>query len=141
MGRRRIELTHAQKTEIAARTARGESAQTIRAALGNAVSVSTIERRQRELKGTRSDGRTAPVSKSVEVQREPDAAEAPDDDPDADRAAALADELGAVVDRMIDRAVERYREGVLEVLRKADAERATLPPCPHCGVRSKPAKT
>ena len=50
MGRKRIELSSARQAEITARAQRGESLETIAAALGGAVSRSTIDRRLRELK-------------------------------------------------------------------------------------------
>jgi hypothetical protein len=50
MGRNRIKLKPAVEAEIEARTARGESARTIFSAIGKALSIATIERRQKDLK-------------------------------------------------------------------------------------------
>ena len=50
MGRKRIELGSAVDAEIEARTARGESAQTIFEAIGRKISIETIKRRQRDLR-------------------------------------------------------------------------------------------
>jgi hypothetical protein len=54
MGRRPIALSPKVTAEIAARTARGESAATIHAAVPGAPSIETIKRRQRELRGGRA---------------------------------------------------------------------------------------
>lgn len=51
MGRKRTELGPDADAQIKARTERGESAETVAAALGGAVSVSTIRRRQVALRG------------------------------------------------------------------------------------------
>lgn len=51
MARKRTALPPDVEAEIAARTARGESAKTIHGAIGGPVSVATIERRQQELRG------------------------------------------------------------------------------------------
>jgi hypothetical protein len=61
VGRKRTPLTPAQEAEIAARTARGESAATIKAAMPAMPSRATIARRQEELRGAASpEGRVAP---------------------------------------------------------------------------------
>lgn len=58
MARKRIELPTAVEAEIAARTARGETAETIFQAIGKAISVPTIRRRQVELRsGTANAGK------------------------------------------------------------------------------------
>jgi hypothetical protein len=51
MARKRTDFGHAVNAEIEARTARGESAETIAAALGMPAQLSTIRRRQAELRG------------------------------------------------------------------------------------------
>jgi hypothetical protein len=61
VGRKRTPLTPAQEAEITARTARGESAATIKAAVPAMPSRATIARRQEELRGAASpEGRVAP---------------------------------------------------------------------------------
>ena len=68
MPRKRTELGTVADAEIAVRTARGEPAEAVAAALGNAVSVSTIRRRQAELRNgpPRAAARTAPETVEAE---------------------------------------------------------------------------
>src|SRR5580704_9891395 len=51
MSRKRTELPAATEAEIKRRTLRGESAETIAAVIGDAISVPTLRRRMAEIKG------------------------------------------------------------------------------------------
>jgi len=68
MGRRRIDLGSSAEAEIATRTARGESAETIAATFKGRVSHSTIARRMRELRDRGSpDGIKKTVAELVHL--------------------------------------------------------------------------
>jgi hypothetical protein len=61
MARKRIALPYEVETEIATRTARGETAETIYDVIHGAISIATIRRRQRELRDQGGDqGATTP---------------------------------------------------------------------------------
>lgn len=113
MPRQRTELPPDVNAAIAARTARGESAETIFQAIGKVISVPTISRRQRELRGRTgpdridategnrrpsADGRAAPAS----APEEP-APTVPDEIPDATPLEDLTRWI-AIVDRGMTKA-------------------------------------
>ena len=78
MARKRTVLTSAVEAELTARTARGETAETIFTAIHGALSVPTIRRRQRELRGTKPK----PIQAQPQTTPEPD--EVPENVPPQD---------------------------------------------------------
>jgi hypothetical protein len=72
-GRKRIELPADQEAEIVARTKRGESAETIFHAIKGALSKPTIERRQRELRGAKTEPKGVVKTPDVPPSDVPDA--------------------------------------------------------------------
>jgi hypothetical protein len=78
MARKRTVLTSAVEAELTARTARGETAETIFTAIHGALSVPTIRRRQRELRGQ------APKPTQALPQTTPEPDEVPENVPPQD---------------------------------------------------------
>ena len=101
MPRQRTELPPDVNAAIAARTARGESAETIFQAIGKVISVPTISRRQRELRGRTGPERIDAPAPARE--RTPPPAEAsPGDVPDEIPTGTPLEDLNrwiAIVDR------------------------------------------
>lgn len=97
MARKRIDVGHAVEAEIALRTGRGESAETIFEAIGRAISVPTIRRRQHELRGNGSRGPAAAAPSEAE------GVEVPDEVPEG-ASIAEVDKYIAIVNRAIAKA-------------------------------------
>jgi hypothetical protein len=83
MARKRTELGPTVDAEIAARTARGESAETIWEAIGRRISVPTIKRRQAELRRRALSRPLAATPKRASVTPPVQDNEVPDEIPEA----------------------------------------------------------
>ena len=116
MGRKRIELASAIEAQIAARTARCESATTIYEALGRVVSVSTIARRQNELKGK------TPSIASVQVAP----SDAPEDVPESIPDSAQPEDLDRWIKRLEKGAAKAEADGNLAALASIAAKVTAL---------------
>ena len=128
MGRPKKSYTPQVEAELAARTARGESAKTIRAALGNSIPLSTISLRQQEL---RVGGRSPPRPRPPAV---PPAGDVPDVVPpeasekDIDRWLALIDGAAKQAEKQENWAAVASLGAKFTALQTLKMKHAPLPP-------------
>lgn len=123
MSRKRTELTPAQNADLEARTARGEGAATIHAALGGVISVPTIERRQRELRNpTASKAKSNPAPAPKPEPEAPDPVDVPETIPET----ATLDTIDRWIKRVEDGARKAEEQGNLAALGSLAMRAASL---------------
>jgi len=133
MSRKRTKIGHAADAEIKARTARGESAETIFEAIGRVISTPTIRRRQAELRsnapkadaGTPRSAPARPAGSGIPPKgRLPD--EATDDVPEEVPADASATDLDRWITRLEKGATKAEAQGNLAALASIAAKVTAL---------------